>query len=673
MRFCPFCVAENVVEAATCVQCGRRLPPPPTRKRAPGAAGGAAPGSAAPAPASGAVTVPTRDDERRALRTGLLPPPTAARRKSATAEVRPAGSDARRRGDVIGEATRTTVAAPPAPPPPAGPEPPPPVEATRPIDASWLIEATGVGDDLGELAPPPSPSPSAGPAGAEVGDDTHTRTRVAGDPAAPAAPADPAADATRTAVAIGAAPADVTHTTVSAAPPAPPVDPARRRSTTLPPLDAAPPRRKASTLPPPLPAASSSGAVASAASSSGAAAPGAAAAPAAGVPLPPKLPPAPATPSATKLPGRDATSLDPPPTRIVREEALVDRPFTPPQVLPIPPVPDPGPVNLARYAITFGRARWQRRRAVKVLQAEINGDTEALDGVLLQLGRDARGLGVDNRVLAAENQAIDDAEARRDQMVQQGQEIGGRKLEETARYEELERERTIKVTEAEKVLEEAQRELSNLEAQRRGIRDKRKELERRQNAYLKTAEQRDAEAGNAPLGEARSELRRMADGHRREAASLDPERQEQERRLAALDRPIAAAQTRVEEARAEVDQQRRSLADAREGHRHRLAELDAEAARKAREKELIEGEINRRLVNLGTLINLHRVERPEFGDLYGRIDRLRHAINARTTEIDRLTAERDAYDRGSLLRGCAVLAGIGVLLITFLVIILALV
>ncbi len=668
MRFCPFCVAENVVEAATCVQCGRRLPPPPTRKRAPGAAG-AAPSSAPPAPASGAVTVPTRDDERRAMRTGLLPPPTAARRKSATAEVRPAGSDARRRGDVIGEATRTTVAATPAPPPPAGPEPPPPVEATRPIDASWLIEATGVGDELGELAPPPSPSPppSARPAGAEVGDDTHTRTLVAGDPAAPA---DPAGDATRTAVATGAAPADVTRTTVSAAPPAPPappLDPARRRSTTLPPLDAAPPRPKASTLPPPLPAASSSGAAASTA----AAAP--AAAHAAAVPLPPKLPPAPATPSATKLPGRDATSLDPPPTRIVREEALVDRPFTPPQVLPIPPVPDPGPVNLARYAITFGRARWQRRRAVKVLQAEINGDTEALDGVLLQLGRAARGLGVDNRVLAAENQAIDDAEARRDQMVQQGQEIGGRKLEETARYEELERERTIKVTEAEKVLEEAQRELSNLEAQRRGIRDKRKELERRQNAYLKTAEQRDAEAGNAPLGETRSELRRMADGHRREAASLDPERQEQERRLAALDRPISAAQTRVEEARVEVDQQRRSLADAREGHRHRLAELDAEAARKAREKELIEGEINRRLVNLGTLINLHRVERPEFGDLYGRIDRLRHAINARTTEIDRLTAERDAYDRGSLLRGCAVLAGIGVLLITFLVIILALV
>ncbi|MBZ0235170.1 MAG: hypothetical protein K8M05_22775, partial [Deltaproteobacteria bacterium] len=391
-------------------------------------------------------------------------------------------------------------------------------------------------------------------------------------------------------------------------------------------------------------------------------------------PLPPRLPPAPiATPSSVKIAGRDATSLNPPPTRILRDEALADRPFTPPAVIPIPPIPDPGLVNVARYAITFGRARWQRRRAVKLLHVEIKSDTDALDGVLLQLGRDARGLGVENRVLAAENQAITDAEKRRDQATQQGVDIENRKLEETAKYDELERERTIKITEAERVLEDAQRELSTLEAQRRGLRDKRKELERRQSAYLKAAEQRDTEAGSSPLGETRGELRRLADGHRREAASLDPERQDLERRQAALERPIGYAQSKVEQAKGEVDQQRRSLNDAREGHRHRLAELEAEAARKVREKDLIEGEISRRLVNLGTLINLHRVERPEFVELYGRIDRLRHAINARTTEIDRLTAERDAYDRPSLLRGYSVLGGVVVLLITFVVIILALV
>ena len=563
MRFCSFCTAENVVDAATCAACGRRLPPPPTRKRGLGPPTSVSP--VVPAP-SGAVTTPVattaESDERRALRTSLLPAPAAARRRGATGEVRPSGAEARRGNDQpVEDATRTTITAPPSD---FAKE-----EGTRPIDSSWLIE-TNEGD-------------------LQVGDDTSAQTRVAVEPAAP--------------------------------------------------------RRKSTTLPPPVPAA-------------------------------PKLPPSAApqaTPSSVRAHGRDATSLNPPPTRIIREGEMADRPFTPPAVIPVPGMPEPGLVNVARYAITFGRARWQRRRAVKLLHQEIKSDTDALDGVLLTLGRDARTAGVDNRVLAAENQAISDAEKRRDQAAQHGVAIGNRKLEETAKYEEIERERTIKVTEAERALEEAQRELQTHEAQRRGLRDKKKELERRQKAYLQAAEARDTEAGNAPMGDTRAELRRMAEGHRREAASLDPERQDIERRLAALERPISYAQSKVEGAKAEVDTQRRSQADAREGHRHRMAELDAEASRQAREHDLVSGEINRRLVNLGTLINLHRIERPEFTELYGRIDRLRNAINARTTEIDRLTAERDAYDRGSLLRGYAVLAGVGVLVITFVVIILALV
>jgi hypothetical protein len=593
---------------------------------------------------STAVTAPTPstavDDEKRALRASLLPAPAAARRKGPTGEVRPVGGESRRKDD----ATATIVSAPPSGADetktkiggPQGDDTKtkmlPPTEATRPIDASWIIE--GGEDPNDPVAPPPPPAHTPPPhydgpimTSGQIGDDTNAKTLVAVDHASRASSPSAVANAA-----------------------------ARSPSSPrLQPIDSSGPRRKPTTLPPPIPTVVTT--------------------PASGpVPQPPKLPPTPiATPSSVKIAGRDATSLNPPPTRILREEAMADRPFTPPAVIPVPGVPEPGFINVARYAITFGRARWQRRRAVKLLHIEIKSDTDALDGVLLQLGRDARGLGVENRVLAAENQAITDAEKKRDAAIQAGVDIGNRKLEETAKYEELERERTIKVTEAEKVLEEAQREMSTLEAQRRGVRDKRKELERRQSAYLKAAEQRDTEAGNAPLGETRGELRRLADGHRREAASLDPERQDFERRLAALERPIQYAQSKVEQAKVEVDQQRRSLADAREGHRHRQAELDAESSRKSREKDLIEGEINRRLVNLGTLINLHRVERPEFEELYGRIDRLRHAINARTTEIDRLTAERDAYDRGSLLRGYAVLGGLAVLLITFVVIILALV
>lgn len=366
-----------------------------------------------------------------------------------------------------------------------------------------------------------------------------------------------------------------------------------------------------------------------------------------------------------------APHLDPPPTRIVRTDGQDDRPFIPPTVMPVPEVPETGLLNAARYAVGFNRARWQRRRAVKLLHAEIKSDTGALDGVLLTLGRQARSMGVDNRVLAAENAAITEAERQRETAVTQGGEVLGRRDEENLKFDSIERERLAKVADAERILAEAQRELGTYEAQRRGLRDKRKDLERRQRAYLSAAEARESDAEKSPMGDARADLRRLGEGHRREAASLDPERQDLERKLAALERPLSTSLANVEAAKGDLEAAKRTLADAREGHRHRVAELDAEHGRKLREHEEIEAQIVRRMVMLGTLINLHRVERPEFDELYQRIDRLRTAINARTTEIDRLTAERSAFDRPSLLRGYAVLAGVVVALIALIAIILA--
>ena len=43
---------------------------------------------------------------------------------------------------------------------------------------------------------------------------------------------------------------------------------------------------------------------------------------------------------------------------------------------------------------------------------------------------------------------------------------------------------------------------------------------------------------------------------------------------------------------------------------------------------------------------------------------MRSAIGARSNEIDRLTAERDAYDRSALIRGGIVLAAAFVALLT---------
>ena len=243
-----------------------------------------------------------------------------------------------------------------------------------------------------------------------------------------------------------------------------------------------------------------------------------------------------------------------------------------------------------------------------------------------------------------------------------------RRADENAKFVDIETERNTKLVEAERMVDEAQKELAQLEGQRKALRDKRKELERRQKAYLKAAEDSDRQSQSAEPADARADHRRAAEQSRREAADLEPERQEIDRRLAGLERPISEVTARLDAAKAELDAAKRSLADAREGHTHRLAELDAEQKRKVREIAQAEGEIARRLVTLGTLVNLNRIEDPAFAELYARIDRLRGAITARTTEIERLTAEREAYDRGNLVRGVATIGGAILTLIALIVI-----
>ncbi|HEY1555602.1 MAG TPA: hypothetical protein VGF94_12280 [Kofleriaceae bacterium] len=386
---------------------------------------------------------------------------------------------------------------------------------------------------------------------------------------------------------------------------------------------------------------------------------------------PPTAPPPPAL-------DRAATGLEPPPTRIIRSD---DRPFAPPKVLAVPEIPEPGLVSAARYTYIFWRARWQRRGAIKQLAVEIKQDTEALDQVLGSLGRAARGAHVVGRVFSAENQAIDMAEERINGLRKELGDVEGRKAEEASKFVDVERERNEKLGEAERLVDEAQRELAHLEGQRRGLRDKRKELERRQRAHLKAAEDQDRQAGSQQMGDQRQELRRAAEDHRREAAALEPERQDHDRKLAGLERPINEAAAKLDAAKAELDAAKRSLNDAREGHTHRNAELDAEQKRKQREIGLGESEIQRRLVTLGTLVNLNRIDPasqappgsvhlgdPSFAELYERIDRLRGAITARTTEIEKLTAEREAYDRGTLVRGVVVIGGAFVALIALIAI-----
>jgi hypothetical protein len=614
MRFCPFCSAENADELASCQACGRRLPPLPPRRA------------------------------RNAPPTGVQLPP---RPPSTTAPPAP----------------RRSVSMPPAMPVPTGSQPgvapaPPPPALSAPF-----VPPPEVRRDSAPMLPPPPPVPldrslldaiSPGPAAQRREPVTEARSadpsvarRRSDQPSTPPPIARPASTTSPPPLAPRSAPITTP----------PPLAPRSAPITTPPPM----PRPPVLATKPPLAGQGFDDDFNTALSAQP-------------IQIDPRtgepIRPAPPVIAATR---REPTGVEPPPTRIQRPEALVDRPFTPPKVSAIPEIPEPGLVNSARYTVRFGRARWQRRGAIKTLGAEIKQDTDALDQVLGALGRVARNAKVEGRVFSAENAAITAAEERTGVLEREHSEVDGRKAEENSKFLEVERDRNTKLTEADRMLDESQRELASLEAQRRGARDKRKELERRQRAYLKAAEDNDRQSGGAQMGDSRQELRRSAEQHRREAAALEPERQEVDRRLASLEKPIGEVSVRVDAAKAELDAAKRSLNDAREGHTHRLAELDSEQKRKAREIVQAESEITRRLVTLGTLVNLNRIEDPQFGELYQRIDRLRTAITARTTEIEKLAAEREAYDRGTLVRGVSVIGGAIVAFIALIVILRAII
>jgi hypothetical protein len=704
MRFCPFCSAENADDLAVCQSCGRRLPPlPPRRARHAPATGVQLPPRSAGQPAAPA---------RRAGTTNPPPPgATPATAGSAAAlgvaptVLTPAvPPPAALVAPPLATAPTITAPAVPPPPPTAGSKAAAVVLGTAPtITAPAVPPAPGPG--LPPLAAAPALAASAALASAPLAPPVSVP--AAAPPATAVPPAQPGVMVTSAGFAPLAVGPSGLRAPASASPAAGAASPIRETSTGLPPapvsetpggtLVALPDpagqnRRRAEPAPPrPMPSVLGSGARAapSGPASAGPADRGSPSSPRL-VPPPPAVPaappPMPAGPGSADppwasgyprapagfgtasdgAPGAALTidsarrrddGIEPPPTRIQRPEALVDRPFAPPKVSPIPEIPEPGLYHSARYTVRFARARWQRRGAIKLLGADIKKDTDALDQVLGALGGVARTAKVDGRVFFGENAAINTAEERVAQLTREHNDVDARKAEENSKFVDVERERNTKLAEAERMVDEAQKELAGLEAQRRGLRDKRKELERRQKAYLKAAEDSDKQGGNAELGDARQEHRRTAEQNRREAAALEPERQDVDRRLAGIERPISEATARLDAAKAELDAAKRSLADAREGHIHRLAELDAEQKRKGREIAQAEGEIARRLVTLGTLVNLNRIEDPRFEELYQRIDRLRGAITARTTEIERLTAEREAYDRGNLVRGLAAIGG----------------
>jgi DNA repair exonuclease SbcCD ATPase subunit len=341
--------------------------------------------------------------------------------------------------------------------------------------------------------------------------------------------------------------------------------------------------------------------------------------------------------------------------------------------MPFPEVPEAGVLHAVLYAIQVTRARRQRRDAIKQLSESINQDNGALDEGLAALGKSVRDMAIEHPTLARESGALEQAEERRARIAHECAELDNQQAEENSSFTQVESERRAKVSDVEAALERARSAHGTLQAQKRDLSDKLKGIDRQKRGALKAADERDEQAARAPVGDARANLRRGADDLRRSAEALDGERHELESGLAALEHPLSQAMATIEALQAELDAARRSLDDARDGHHYRLAEIQAAQSRKSQELSQADAELRRRLITLGTLVTLHRIDGPELTELYTHIDTLRSTIGARSTDIDRLTAESAAYDKSSYNRGLAALAALAMglfLLIALLIVLL---
>tara|TARA_R110002096_G_scaffold435826_2_gene663589 strand:- start:124727 stop:126439 length:1713 start_codon:yes stop_codon:yes gene_type:complete len=397
------------------------------------------------------------------------------------------------------------------------------------------------------------------------------------------------------------------------------------------------------------------------------------ASPAAAAPAAPAAaaPAAPAPAAAPAPPAADSWDQTPPPSAIPAARPMaLSEPFKAADVAPVPQVPEAGLLSAVKYTVSFARARWQRRGAIGDYRDQISKDTGILDGILGTLGRQTRSLGLENKALEAENNAIDGAEDRRKTAEHACSELSNRQAEENSKFADSEAERLEKVADADRALDIANTDHGAIEAQRRDLRDQRKTIENRQKGYLKAADSRDSESEKQDERDKREELRAAATTLRRDAEQLSEERKDIDRRYDALEQPLAQLSSRVDALKSDRDAAKRNLTDLREGHRHRLAEIDAEQGRKSRELAQAEAEIERRYVTLGTLVNLNRIDRHEFAGIYEQIDTLRGAIGARSNEIDKLSAERQAFDKASLIRGACVLGGGFLLFLALLAIVL---
>src|SRR5688572_7559732 len=218
-------------------------------------------------------------------------------------------------------------------------------------------------------------------------------------------------------------------------------------------------------------------------------------------PTPTRPPPIPITPAPILVRKEDtpsgATTTLPPP-------GIEDLPSA--GLPPLPDTPDTGLVDSTRYTIAFAGARVARAKAIRLLQVEVESQVAALDSVLGLLGREVRAAKIDHRAFREENRALEAAEANRSIAEKTLGDLVSRRGEEVLKYEDIQAELSAKLAQREEDAKKAARQLAEMDARRKHLRERKRDLEKSHREKVKSAEAREGQAQSEVLGETRTAL-----------------------------------------------------------------------------------------------------------------------------------------------------------------------
>jgi len=331
------------------------------------------------------------------------------------------------------------------------------------------------------------------------------------------------------------------------------------------------------------------------------------------------------------------------------------------------------------------KAVWSRMQAQNTIKEKLHADQRLLDDALHDLGRAAWSEPQRPAELRDELERADEDDVRRREAEKEMAQLDMSLATERERWVDDERSRKEDVAIREAEVARLEGDLAERRRAQR-IEDKVFQtvaarlaaVEKKRDQFLAKAARAETtppEKGGGPHTAAN--FRKEAEDLQREIDGIGPECNDADARVRALDAPIAELEQKLGVAREGLTQAQAELVSARQANADTTQTLQGARARNDEIKVTAEKGIRLRLTSTGTLLNLHRLDTPQYraklGPIYARLDELKQTATAREARIASLDAERRGYDRPAMQRGLIVVGGALGTFLVLLVIVLVLV